>query len=257
MEVPEAAVRVERLRPVVGGTAGGNGTGTGPRDLRYGAGGPLADRTGTEEDVPGPGRAASSASSAPYDPGTARRGRRPRAGRFWSARRVPATLLALVVLGAAGPALYDMAAVRAGRPAMRWRRVLARELVDRPLHDAWVLTGAAVAVAIGLWLLLLALTPGLRGLLPMRPGRSGVRAGLDRSAAALVLRDRAVEVSGVRSARVRVGRGKVRVRAFSHFRDLEDVRADLDTVLDTGIRELGLARTPRVSLRVRRPGRKG
>ncbi|MEU9758245.1 DUF6286 domain-containing protein [Streptomyces sp. NPDC047987] len=227
---------------------------TGARHRRHGTGRPPDDRPGDGSDVLAPDR---SGAPATHDPVPARRGRGARAGRFWSVRRLPAALIALVVLGCAGLLLYDMAAVRAGRPAMRWRRVLARELADRPLHDVWVLTGAAVAVAIGLWLLVLALTPGLRGLLPMRRDRPGVRAGLDRQAAALVLRDRAAEVSGVRSVRVRMGRRRVRVRAVSHFRDLDDVRADLDTVLGTGIGELGLARKPRVSLSVRRPAKRG
>ncbi|WP_405752323.1 DUF6286 domain-containing protein [Streptomyces sp. NBC_00012] len=198
-----------------------------------------------------------SASSAAYDPVPARQKRPAGAGRFWSARRIPATLLALVVLGGSGLLLYDVAAVRADRPAMRWRRSLAGQLAERPLENTWLLAAAALAVAIGLWLLVLAVTPGLRALLPMRRDRPGVRAALDRSAAALVLRDRAVEVSGVQSVRVRMGRGRVVVRAVSHFRELDDVRADLDTVLGTGIRELGLARPPSLSVHVRRPAKKG
>ena len=68
-------------------------------------------------------------------------------GRFWSARRVPAGILALLVLAGAGLLLYDVAAVRADRPAMHWRRSLARELAERPLDDIWVLVGAGVAAA--------------------------------------------------------------------------------------------------------------
>ncbi|MFD0290873.1 DUF6286 domain-containing protein [Streptomyces sp. NPDC127118] len=198
-----------------------------------------------------------SASSAAYDPVPARRAGAAGPGRFWSARRIPAAVLALLVLGGAGLLLYDVAAVRAGHPAMRWRRSLADQLAERPLQSAWLLGAAAAAVAIGLWLLVLAATPGLRALLPMRRDRPGVRAALDRSAAALVLRDRAVEVSGVQSVRVRMGRGRAVVRAVSHFRELDDVRADLDTVLGTGIRELGLARPPSLSVHVRRPAKKG
>ncbi|MFD0341522.1 DUF6286 domain-containing protein [Streptomyces sp. NPDC127117] len=198
-----------------------------------------------------------SASSAAYDPVPARQEGAAGAGRFWSARRIPAAVLALVVLGGAGLLLYDVAAVRAGHPAMHWRRSLADRLAERPLESAWLLGAAAAAVAIGLWLLVLAVTPGLRALLPMRRDRPGVRAALDRSAAALVLRDRAVEVSGVQSVRVRMGRGRAVVRAVSHFRELDDVRADLDTVLGTGIRELGLARPPSLSVHVRRPTKKG
>ncbi|AIR97642.1 DUF6286 domain-containing protein [Streptomyces glaucescens] len=177
--------------------------------------------------------------------------------RFWSARRVPAAVVAVLLLALAGLFLYDIAAVRAGRPVMSWRRELARQLAERPLDDIWVRVGAAVVAALGLWLVVLAVTPGLRGLLPMRRTHPDVRAALDRPAAAMVLRDRAMEVSGVQSARASVGRRKAVVRAVSHFRDLDDVRAELDAALTAAIAALGLARPPRLSVRVRRPGRKG
>ncbi|MEU9984015.1 DUF6286 domain-containing protein [Streptomyces sp. NPDC050856] len=179
-----------------------------------------------------------------------------RAGRFWSVRRAPAVLLALAVLGGTGLLLYDIAAVRAGRPGMRWRRVLAEGLAGRPLDDLWVRVGAGAAMALGLWLLVLALTPGLRAVLPMRRGPAQVRAGLDREAVVLVLRDRAMEVGGVQSVRVRAGRGKAMVRAVAHFRELDDVRADLTAALDGAVRELGLARPPALSVYVTRPARK-
>ncbi len=180
-----------------------------------------------------------------------------RAHRFWSTRRVPAGIVALLLLLLAGAFLYDVVSVRTGRDALGWRRDLARQLAERQLDDIWVQIGAGVAAALGLWLLLLAVTPGLRRLLPMRRTHRDVRAGLHRDAAADVLRDRAMEVAGVQSARVRMRRRKARVRALAHFRELDDVRTDLDGVLDDAVRGLGLARPPAVSLRVARPGRKG
>ncbi|MDX3517976.1 DUF6286 domain-containing protein [Streptomyces scabiei] len=198
-----------------------------------------------------------SASAAAYDPPPPREDHGAGEKRFWSARRIPAAVLAVLLLGGAGLLLYDVVAVRAGRPAMQWRRSLARELAERPLDDPWVLAGASVAVLLGLWLLLLAATPGLRDVLPMRRVHPRVRAGLHRGAAALALRDRAMEVSGVRSVRVRAGRRRVDVRAVSHFRELDEVRADLDVTLADGIRGLGLSRPPALSVHVRRPGRKG
>ncbi|MFE7120604.1 DUF6286 domain-containing protein [Streptomyces sp. NPDC057654] len=178
-----------------------------------------------------------------------------RAGRFWSTRRVPAVLAALVLLGAAGLFLYDVAAVRADRPAMRWRHWLADQLATRHLEHGWVVAGAAIAMVLGLWLLVLALTPGLRRSLPMRRA-DGVRAGLDRAAASLVLRDRAMEVAGVQSVRVDVGRRRVKARAQSHFRDVDEVRGDLDAALSDGIRQLGLVRQPGLSVHVRRPAKR-
>ncbi|TXL92943.1 DUF6286 domain-containing protein [Streptomyces sp. IB2014 016-6] len=180
-----------------------------------------------------------------------------RTRRFWSWRRIPAAVVAAVLLGAAALLLYDVAAVRADHPAMYWRRWLAGQLATEPLDNTWVLVGSGVAAAVGVWLIVLALTPGLRQVLPMRQGPTRVRAGLDREAAALTLRDRALEVSGVQSVRVRARRTKVRVRAVSHFRELDDVRADLDTALAVGIGDLGLAKPPALSVHVRRPTKKG
>ncbi|MFD0066263.1 DUF6286 domain-containing protein [Streptomyces sp. NPDC056637] len=178
-------------------------------------------------------------------------------GRFWSSRRIPAALVAIVLLGGSGILLYDIAAVRAGHTAMHWRRALARELAERPLDNVWVLVGAGVAAALGLWLIVLAVTPGLRAVLPMRRARTDVRAGLHRDAAAMVLRDRAMEVAGVQSVRVRMKRSKAQVRAVSHFRQLDDVRADLDAVIGETVKGLGLTATPGLSVHVARPGKKG
>ncbi|MGW0748929.1 DUF6286 domain-containing protein [Streptomyces sp. NPDC002587] len=178
----------------------------------------------------------------------------PRAHRFRSARRVPAALTALAVLGVAGLFLYDLAAVRAGRPGMEWRRELGDQLARHTPADLGVLLVAGALAVTGAVLLLLALAPGQRGILPMRTPdpAAGVRAGLGRKDAAQVLRDRAMEVSGVRSVRVKVGRSHIGVRATSHFRELDDVRADLDAVLAVGIEELGLAHPPHPRVRVRR-----
>ncbi|MFD7259570.1 DUF6286 domain-containing protein [Streptomyces sp. NPDC059874] len=176
------------------------------------------------------------------------------AARFRSARRVPAALTALVVLGVAGLFLYDLAAVRADRPGMGWRRELAGQLDQRTPADLAVQLAGGAFVLAGVLLVLLAFTPGLRGILPMLPPdpAAGVRAGLGRRDAAQVLRDRAMEVSGVRSVRVKVGRSHITVRAVSHFRELDDVRADLDAVLAVGIEELGLAHPPQPRVRVGR-----
>ncbi|WP_394813338.1 DUF6286 domain-containing protein [Streptomyces johnsoniae] len=178
------------------------------------------------------------------------------AGRFWSERRGPAALVAVVLMGASGLLLYDVVSVRAGRPAASWRRTLADDLAARPLDDAWVVVAAAAAVLAGVWLIVLAVTPGLRGLLPMRRDSELMRPGIERGAAAAVLRHRALEVSGVRSVRVNVGRRRVRALAEAHFRELDVVHADLDAVLTHGIRELGLARQPALSVHVRRPPRR-
>lgn len=204
-----------------------------------------------------PDQRGQSASEAAYGPPPALEGQTggPQR-RFWSARRIPAAVVALLLLLTAGIFLYDIAAVRAHRPPMHWRRELARQLATRPLDDTWVLVGAGVAAVLGLWLIVLAVTPGLRAVLPMHRAHPDVRAGLHRDAAAMVLRDRAMEVAGVQSARVRMRRRKADVRAVSHFRELDDVRADLDLTLAEAIRGLGLSRPPALAVHVARAARK-
>ncbi|MDX3093864.1 DUF6286 domain-containing protein [Streptomyces sp. ME01-24h] len=196
---------------------------------------------------------ASSPPPAPAPPLPPPSGSRPR--RLWSARRVPAAVTAAVLAVVAGVLLYDIAAVRAGRPGAAWRRIIEAELATRPLDDPWILAGASAAVVLGLWLLVLAVTPGLRGVLVMRrTGRSPVRAGLDCHVAELTLRDRAVEVSGVRSARVTVTRRTATVRAVVAFGRTEAVRADLAEALAEAVEQLGLARPLGIVLHVRRMG---
>lgn len=177
--------------------------------------------------------------------------------RFWSGRRVPAALTAAVLVGASGLLLFDIASVRAGRPGEQWRKSLADQLAARSLDSAWIIAAAAVAAVLGLWLVCLAVTPGLRAVLPMRPvGTPGVRSGLDRRAAELVLRDSALQVAGVAGARVGVTRRTVKARVDVHFRELDDVREELDGVFADSMEQLGLSRSLRLSLDARRAGRR-
>ncbi|KOX01598.1 hypothetical protein ADL02_02765 [Streptomyces sp. NRRL WC-3723] len=163
-------------------------------------------------------------------------------------------MVASVILVAAVAALVDVIAVRAGRPAAAWRRHLADELATRPVDDVWMLTGAAVAAAVGVWLIVLALTPGLRHWLPLRSpvGCPRLRASLDREGAADLLRDAAMRVPGVGAARVRVRRHRIKARADVRFRDPRQVRDDLTAVLEEECGLLALARPPRIVVRLRR-----
>ncbi|KUN16337.1 hypothetical protein AQJ11_40165 [Streptomyces corchorusii] len=162
-------------------------------------------------------------------------------------------MVASVILVAAVAALVDVIAVRAGRPAAAWRRHLADELATRSVDDVWVLTGAAVAAAVGVWLIVLALTPGLRHWLPQRSPTDcpRLRAALDRDGAAGLLRDAALRVPGVGAARIRVRRHRIKARADVRFRDPGQVKDDLTAVLDEERDRLALARPPRIVVRVR------
>ncbi|MFF3420192.1 DUF6286 domain-containing protein [Streptomyces sp. NPDC002698] len=120
------------------------------------------------------------------------------------------------------------------------------------MDDVWMLTGASVAAATGVWLMVLALTPGLRHWLPLRSPTPGLRACLDRDSAAVLLRDAAMRVPGVAKARIRVRRHRVKARADVRFRDSRQVKDDLIAVLREERDRLALARPPRIVVRVRR-----
>ncbi len=179
-----------------------------------------------------------------------------RSRRPWSARRIPACLAAALTLLAAGSLLFEAIWVRTGHRATAWWPTLTAELATRPLGNLWVLTGAAVAAALGLWLVILALTPGLRHQLPLRvpaDDHGHMHAVLERKGAALLLRDAAMRVPGVSTARVRVRRRRVTVRAGVGFRDTADVKDDLtDTLRHEEHDQLALARPPRLRVHVRR-----
>ncbi|GAA1095650.1 MULTISPECIES: DUF6286 domain-containing protein [Kitasatospora] len=178
------------------------------------------------------------------------------ASRWWSERRVPAAIVALVVLAACALTLFDVVRVRTGHTAAAWRKTLADELATRPIDDPWVITGAAVAAVLGLLLIVLALTPGRRHLLPMAvpDNPDAPQAALDRDGAARLLRDAALRVPGVSHADIRVRRRRINARAQVAFRDLDTVRTEVTEALTAQLDALALARVPRLTVRARRRG---
>ncbi|MFI6448359.1 DUF6286 domain-containing protein [Kitasatospora sp. NPDC050543] len=201
-----------------------------------------------------PGNAPRGKPTGDTDRGRARHGRA--TPRWWSERRVPAAVAALVVLATCVFLLFDVARVRTGHTAAAWRKALADELATRPINDPWVITGAAVAAALGLWLIILALTPGRRHLLPMAASDNpdAPQAALDRDGAARLLRDAALRVPGVSHADIRVRRRRISARAQVGFRDLDTVYTEVTEALTAQLHALALARVPRLTVRARRHG---
>ncbi|MEU8926731.1 DUF6286 domain-containing protein [Kitasatospora sp. NPDC048545] len=163
--------------------------------------------------------------------------------RLRAPRTVAATLVATVVLVAAGALLYDVIAVRAGQPARRWRTQIADELATRHLDDVWVLVGAGVATLLGGWLLWLAIAPGLGRWLVLRP-YGGTAAAVDRAGIGHLLTDRAAGLAGIDHLRIRVGRRRVRV-SLTGAADPASVQRQLREELD----RVGLARPLRLDVR--------
>jgi hypothetical protein len=161
----------------------------------------------------------------------------------------------LIVLGA-GLLLFEAVWIRTGNGASAWWRSLTDEFATRAVDDTWIRTGAAVTAALGLLLIVLALTPGMRRQLPLRvPTDSHGQMGavLDRKGAALLLRDAAMRVPGVSAVRVRMHRRRVNVRADARFRGTADEKHEVrDALRREQSDRLALAHLPRVAVRVRR-----
>ncbi|MEU1535064.1 DUF6286 domain-containing protein [Streptomyces fagopyri] len=210
----------------------------------------LSQRTASTGQGAGTGHADS---RAPGTGPTAHEGQGTRSPRLWSPRRIPAALVALVAFCAIAALLYDVIAVRAGARAGAWRTRIVEEVTSRPVDDPWLLATGAVAVVVGLWLLILAVTPGLRRFLPLRTPENSteMQAWLDRRGAAMALRDAAMRVPGIGRARVRVKRRRVIARVEARFRDPTTVRDDVTHALREQCRQLALAHTPRLTVRLR------
>ncbi|WP_411103029.1 DUF6286 domain-containing protein [Streptomyces sp. cmx-4-9] len=212
-----------------------------------------APETDTQEDRhAGPAHAPRSpAPEGGPSPGGPAGGRSKGVHRPWSARRIPAAVTALVIALVTAVLLFDVVRVRTGGSAAAWRTRLADEVSSRPVDDVWMRVGAVVLVLLGLWLFVLAVTPGLRHKLPLQRADAHVRGVIDRKAAVLLLRDAAMRVPGVSAARVRVGRNRIGVRSDVRFRAPADVKADLLVALRKELDRLYLARRPRINVRAR------
>ncbi|WP_411083351.1 DUF6286 domain-containing protein [Streptomyces sp. cmx-18-6] len=229
LAVPRAEVRVDALT-----------VGASPPPPEVGEAVPGSDAAA--KDCPGPRVSDDAAKGCP-------------APRIRAQRRVPAAVLAAAGAVACGLLLVDVVAVRFGDAPAGWRMAVLDRAATHGPADPVVRLGGAVAALAGLWLLGSALLPGLRRRLPMAAPASAVRATVDRTAAARILRERALGVPGILRARVRVRVRRAEVRAGMGYGDPERVHAELVRVLGASLLELGLARTPALRVRVgREPG---
>lgn len=207
---------------------------------------------GSEEPGGPPGVPSASPPVSPAGPGPhpARRARRP-----WSSRRLPVALGALAVASGCAVLLYDVVAVHAaGRAPAAWRvRLVAWLSAHGP--DGGTVTGLAAAgtILLGLWMVVLALTPGRRASLPMTPPDAHTHADLPRGAVAVLLRDSVAALPGVTRVRARVGRRRVRVRAELAFGDRRGAVEAVTRAAEDALTGCGLARPPRLRVRLR-PG---
>ncbi|MFE3263271.1 DUF6286 domain-containing Asp23/Gls24 family envelope stress response protein [Streptomyces sp. NPDC059215] len=186
--------------------------------------------------------------SAPRSEGGDRRAPR----RRWSRRRVPMTAVMLMGTVSFGAVALDMIRVRAAhRPAAAWRTGTLNWLTGHGPGDTQVVLAGGGLALLGLWLTVLAVTPGRRRLLTLSAPGTSLDAAADRSAVAASVRDAVADVPGIGPVAVRVRRRRVVVRAGLAFGDRDTAR---DEVAAATRRVLGGWRprhAPRVRIMVR------
>ncbi|MFJ4694284.1 DUF6286 domain-containing Asp23/Gls24 family envelope stress response protein [Streptomyces sp. NPDC088766] len=180
---------------------------------------------------------------------TGSRSRTPR--RWWSERRVPVAVLTGAAAVACGAFAADLVRVHTtGRPAGAWRTWAVRWLSGHGPGDPAVVAAGGLTAALGLWMILLALTPGRRGQRTVRTSAPRVEAAVDRAAVARVVRHAAAGVEGVTTVRVRLRGRRVSVRAGLAFGD----RASAHTAVTAAARDVldacRLRRGPRLRVTV-------
>lgn len=171
--------------------------------------------------------------------------------RWWSQRRLPMTLLTLAAAVAAGALAFDMVMVHtAHRPAAAWRTGILHWAAEHGPGEPAVVVGSGAVAVLGLLLIVLALTPGHRGLLTVAcDPRLG--AAVDRRAVAALVRDAVAATAGIDAVTVGVRRRRVAVRAHLAFGDRTTARDAAREAARRTLENCSLRHVPRLRVTVR------
>ncbi|MET8926051.1 DUF6286 domain-containing protein [Streptomyces sp. NPDC004623] len=176
---------------------------------------------------------------------------RPAARRWWSSRRLPVAVVSGAAALVCGALTLDVARVRLlGLPPARWRGGAVDWLSTHGSGDLPVVLGGAGAALTGLVLVVLAVTPGQRRLLPLSPPVDQPVFALDRSAVSARVEEAVSDVAGIGRVRVRVGRRRVLVRARLSFGDREAARIGVEAAARLAVGGCALRRAPRLRVRL-------
>ncbi|MFK4107173.1 DUF6286 domain-containing Asp23/Gls24 family envelope stress response protein [Streptomyces sp. NPDC002176] len=177
-------------------------------------------------------------------------GRVPR--RWWAQRRLPLGVLTLLATLTCGALATDLILVHTGhRPAAAWRTGALHWLYVHGPGEPPVTAAAVGCVLLGVWLIVLAVTPGRRGLLTAHSPAPVTRVAVDRAAVAALLRDTAAGTEGVDTVAVRVRRRRATVRAALAFGDRGAAREQITDAARRALAECGLRRPLRLRVAVR------
>lgn len=171
------------------------------------------------------------------------------AARWWSGRRIPVALLTSAAALGCGALAVDLIEVHmAHRAAAAWR-VSAVHWLSGPGDPAVVIAGGLTAL-LGVWMIVLAVTPGLRHRSTVRTEAERVDAAVDRSAVESLVRDAVGDVAGIGAVRVRVRRRRIAVRASLAFGDRAEASAAVTAAARATVTSCRLRREPRIRVTV-------
>ncbi|MGW4227528.1 DUF6286 domain-containing Asp23/Gls24 family envelope stress response protein [Streptomyces bauhiniae] len=177
-------------------------------------------------------------------------GRVPR--RWWAQRRLPLGVLTLLATLTCGALATDLILVHTGhRPAALWRTGALHWLYVHGPGEPPVTAAALGCALLGVWLIVLAVTPGRRGLLTAHSPAPATRVAVDRGTVAALLRDTAAGTEGVDTVAVRVRRRRATVRAALAFGDRAAARDQITDAARRVLAECGLRRPLRLRVAVR------
>ncbi|MFI8347755.1 DUF6286 domain-containing protein [Streptomyces sp. NPDC085596] len=177
-------------------------------------------------------------------------GRVPR--RWWAQRRLPLGVLTLLATLTCGALATDLILVHTGhRPAAAWRTGALHWLYVHGPGEPPVTVAALGCALLGVWLIVLAVTPGRRGLLTAHSPAPATRVAVDRAAVAALLRDTAAGTEGIDTVAVRVRRRRATVRAALVFGDRAAAREQITDAARRALAECGLRRPLRLRVAVR------
>jgi hypothetical protein len=149
------------------------------------------------------------------------------------ARRVPAVLVALVLLAAGALTVWEIVLARANRPPFLLpREQLAVEITGVSWNDPAVLTGGVVVALLGVLLLGLALWPGRAPAFVLDSGDPDVLIAVGRRSLRQLLARDARRHVGVARARVSVRRRRVAVRVRGQSTQPAETRTEIQQALE-------------------------
>lgn len=171
---------------------------------------------------------------------------------FGPRRVLPSVVTAALLTAAAVILAVEVIGALVGRPpGLLPVADLARLGQNLRWDDVLVLAVASLLSALGLLLLLLALRPGRLRAIPLRSDDANVLLGIARSDLRRYVARAAQSVDGVDRARVKVRRGRVRVRAVSPLHDVAELTGQLRGAVAERLGTLAPLHRPHLRVTVR------